>query len=383
LPNVAGQVGLGTLALQGNHFSGSIPDSWGSGLTIASAMYLGDNLVEGPLPSPLATNRSTINVFDLRNNYFYGPMPNMSSFVLLTVFDISGANVTIDWCASNPEWRSTSVDLGITDLSALCNCLTYYDPPLDLTACSAEPAAMKKRQEVSIPPHFPPAYNCVTPPETPPAPGTSPTPHVPSAQPHSPVVANDCPPPSPGPSFHCVNGIWQSTGSVTQPTLTIPRPTIPGSTTTVVIGGNLTIDGDVTFDGFETQIVVNGCIFLGDNQVVVELTKEELEQLSKEGTLSKTLVTSLSGNGCIGSSDLSETGVSVTKGSGSKGCRKVKAKNSGSSKSSLHVIFAIDNSSCNMMIIIPCVIGGVLILVGVAIVVGLHLRKMRFAKPKQ
>jgi hypothetical protein len=376
LPEMTGPMGLVSLAMNLNHFSGTIPASWGTHLTIAMGWFMNNNLLEGTLPNPLATNMSTILTGYFHDNYFTGPLPSMKQIGNPYMqFNVRGENMTMDWCGRNPEW-TTFAQPQVNPDPSVCHCMSYYDPPLDLTPLCSAPLSPPS----SPTPIIPPDHICITPPETPPAPISSPaeTPNPPSNP------ANFCPPPAPGPSFVCVNGIWQSNGSVTQPSLTIPRPIIPGSTTVVLIGGNLTVEsGGVTFDGFETQIVVNGCIFLGDNGVVVELTKEEIEQLSKEGSLSKTLVTSLSGNGCIGSTDLSMTGVFVKKGSGSKGCRKVKAKNSGSTKSSLHVIFSIDNSSCNMMIIIPCVIGGVLIIVAVAVVVGLHLRKQMFAKPSK
>jgi hypothetical protein len=153
---------------------------------------------------------------------------------------------------------------------------------------------------------------------------------------------------------------------------------IPG--VIVVVEGNLTVTDGVTFNGIDSQLLVNGCIFLGDNQVTVELTKEELELLAKEGKLPKTLITSLVENNCIGSSDLSQTTVNVKKGTGSKGCRKVKAKNSGSSKSTLQVVFEIDNSTCNMIIIIPSVIGAVIVLGVAALGIGLYLRNNKFSK---
>jgi hypothetical protein len=156
--------------------------------------------------------------------------------------------------------------------------------------------------------------------------------------------------------------------------------TVPGGGV-VVVEGNLTVSGGgVTFNGFESQVVVNGCIFLGENEVIIELTKEELEQLAKEGALPKTLITSLVENDCIGSSDLTETKVIVTKGTGSKGCRKVKAKNSGSTRASLQVVFNVDNSSCNMIIIIPSVIGVIFILTAIALVIWLFIRHRKFSK---
>jgi hypothetical protein len=156
----------------------------------------------------------------------------------------------------------------------------------------------------------------------------------------------------------------------------VPGTTQPGKVTTIIVEGNLTVTGGgVVFNGFESQIIVNGCIFLGDNQVTIELTKEELEQLANEGKLSKTLISSLTENNCIGSSDLSGTRVSVNKGSGSKSCRKVTAKNAGSTQSSLQVVFAVDNSVCNMIIIIPSVIGGVLVITAIALAVGLQMRR--------
>jgi hypothetical protein len=372
LPNIAGP--MGTEFIFGrNRLSGSIPSSWGSRLFVYSNMDLSDNLLEGTIPD-LAVGFSFPNSISLNNNYFTGPFPNMSILPDHFNFFATGENMTFDWCAANPDWPPTVNYHLITDHS-ICDCTGYYYK-LDLTTfCAPAPETSPPEGFPPLsppstrPPVIPPTYDCVTPPETPPAPIS------PSASP-----SNHCPLPSPGPTFDCVNGIWKSLGSVSQPTLTIPRPTIPGSTIIVEVGGNLTIDGDLNFDGFNTQLVINGCIFLGDNLVTIELTKEELEQLAKEGTLSKTLMTSVTGNGCSGSTDLSGTGVLAKKGSGSSKCRKVKAKNSGSTKSTLQVVFSIDNSTCNMIIIIPSVLGGILIIVVIASLVGLHIRNQKFSQ---
>jgi hypothetical protein len=158
--------------------------------------------------------------------------------------------------------------------------------------------------------------------------------------------------------------------------VTLPVLIAPG---VVLIEGNLTVTQTITFNGLGAEIAVNGCVFLGSNEVEVELTKEELEELAKEGKLSKTILFSLIENDCVGATDLSTTKIRPMRGAGSKGCRKLRAENQGSTKSSLQIIFQVNSTNCSLMIILPCVFGGIIILAAVAIIIGLHAKKKQMA----
>jgi hypothetical protein len=361
LPEIAAPMTLDQLHIARNHLSGNIPESWGSNLTILESLLIDRNLLQGTVPERIVRPGSLVQELALTYNYFSGPLPNVS-YPSLEYFSADGTNMTWDFCAQDPSIpRDAECLFSLTP--SMCSCPSFFETCFNMTdACDTVPIQFAPEGSASpIPPPTPiepPTFVCTTP----------------SASPDPPVRAPaSCPQPSPGPLFQCVGGIWKSTGSVTQPDLVIPG-------VIVVVEGNLTVTDGVTFNGIDSQLLVNGCIFLGDNQVTVELTKEELELLAKEGKLPKTLITSLVENNCIGSSDLSQTTVNVKKGTGSKGCRKVKAKNSGSSKSTLQVVFEIDNSTCNMIIIIPSVIGAVIVLGVAALGIGLYLRNNKFSK---
>jgi hypothetical protein len=135
----------------------------------------------------------------------------------------------------------------------------------------------------------------------------------------------------------------------------------------VIVLGNLTVSQGLTFDGLSSQIVVNGCVILGDNQVTIELTEEELQQLARQG-LTKTLLTATASE-CEGSTDFTGTKITVNSNSKAQKCKKVKALNSGSTSSSLVVAFSLDSSSCNTKwIILGSVLGGAIVLAVIAMV---------------
>jgi hypothetical protein len=174
-----------------------------------------------------------------------------------------------------------------------------------------------------------------------------------------------CPLPSPGPDFTCSqDGTWIAPSSVTTPSITIPG----GST--VSIDGNLTVSTDIVFSGVDSQLHVNGCVVI-NGVVTVVLTKEDLDRLVKEGRSSRTLVQSLNGNGCIDSTDLSGVAVSAKT---PKSCRRVKSSNTGD-RSSLSVLFSIDSTRCNIIIIVPSVIGGIIVLAAIVIIAVLVIKK--------
>jgi predicted outer membrane repeat protein len=153
----------------------------------------------------------------------------------------------------------------------------------------------------------------------------------------------------------CSNGQWVSTGSVSSGSVTIPS-------TSVVVKGNLTISGQITFTGLDSSISVEGGCAYVDGSVQVELTPSELEQISKESGSSRSVVLVSQSSNCT-----TNLALAVSSSKSSKSCRKVTSsaqeQNDGT-RSSLVVIFKVDSSSCNTRwIILGCVLGGILLLV--------------------
>jgi hypothetical protein len=163
--------------------------------------------------------------------------------------------------------------------------------------------------------------------------------------------SNECPLPKPYGDFVCSSdGHWVSL-TVVQPSLSVPYGSI------ITILGNLTVKTSITFNGLGSQINVSGCVFIGQDVTVV-LTPSELQTLSEEGHFKGTLIQSSNGNNCPESTDLSSIHVSVKT---PKTCQRIKTSNRGS-KASLLVSFTLDKTRCNLVIIIPSVIGGLILL---------------------
>jgi hypothetical protein len=83
------------------------------------------------------------------------------------------------------------------------------------------------------------------------------------------------PPPTIG-YWRCVNGRWESIGSVDIPPNT--NITING---TVIINGNLTLSGGTIIPTFGSTIVVTGCVKVSGT-LLIELTPEQLAQLTDQ-----------------------------------------------------------------------------------------------------
>jgi hypothetical protein len=159
-------------------------------------------------------------------------------------------------------------------------------------------------------------------------------------------------PPSTG-AFRCNNGVWEARdGDVVVPGGTV----IVGPIT--VINGSITVEGDVIFTPGSIINAVNACVVI-NGQVQVELTPEEIEELfnyPRDG--SRILVTQSGANGCL--QQLSTVPISIK--DSKQGCKKLKAKNGGTSNQ-LSVLFEIDSSACNTKwIILGSVLGGVLLI---------------------
>lgn len=170
-----------------------------------------------------------------------------------------------------------------------------------------------------------------------PAPENAPAPH------------KYCPPPPPG--FNCTaDGTWVAIGDVT-----LHAPFIM---TTVLVRGNFSVDGSITFDGNGNSLIIDGCLTLKDGSIVVDLSSGNW----KTGTVA-----------LISQKDDCPTALNqlpVTVKQPKHGCKKVKSKiDSSSTRSTLNVLFSADNSACNTKwIILGAVLGGVII-VGVVVTI--------------
>jgi hypothetical protein len=367
-----------------NDLVGPFPQSWNK-LMVTDALWLGDNHLNGTIPSDfIDVNRSTsFTGMSLRNNPdLEGGLPSFITFPSLTLLDMEGTG--LDLCASNPTFLSTDQNSCFYPVPASqwCSCAAWWTTctgssnPIE--TCPPESpmfqVPMAPPLGSSSPPPDPPV--CVTPsrvrsPEFVAPSSTSPT-SPPSSSPSGPSALS-CPVPAPQGNFVCNpnTGAWESQTSVEQPEIQIPGGA------TVVVGGNLTVTTTITFNGLDSQLIVNGCIFIDGSEVVVQMTQEDLELLIKQGKIDLTLITSTGGNTCDGSTDLATVKVVAQKPKG--GCRKVKTKNE-STRDSLNVLMKIDNTNCNIAIIIPCVVGGIIILAAIATIVAWRRRKARMAR---
>jgi hypothetical protein len=316
-------------------------------------MKVSDNFLDGTLPAPLL-EASSFSVpgssLNLNGNYFTGPVPSFENYTSLSNFRVVGENMTLDWCAQDPHFMLAGMRCFLPDDGPyVCTCQAFWDCEPNLASrCSIVPQSYDPNAPEAAPampvPRNPvrvPDSSCLSPP--------------PSASPS--IVPAACFGAAPGPLFTCQNGFWTSP-AITAPSITFP----PGTFGTILIQGNLNLtDGGIVINGFDTQVLVNGCIFIGDNTVTIELTEEQLKQLEDDGTTSKTLLTAF--GACQGSSDLKGTQIIIKKPAGSKSCQKVNTDNSASSQASLVVAFNADFKSCNTKwIILGSVLGAIVVL---------------------
>jgi predicted outer membrane repeat protein len=183
-------------------------------------------------------------------------------------------------------------------------------------------------------------------------------------------------PPSIG-SWECSNGQWTSVGSVSGDSVLIPS-----GSQTLVITGNLTVSGDVTFTGLGSTIVIEGGCASIDGSLQIELSEEDLEQISKESGSSRAVQLISQSANC---SSLQSLVINAFKGE--KSCRKIESASSrednDGSTSSLLAVFKVSSSGCNTKwIILGSVLGGVLLLVVIIILlVTFNPRMKAFVRP--
>jgi hypothetical protein len=189
---------------------------------------------------------------------------------------------------------------------------------------------------------------------------TSNPPHLPPS-PITPLVSCSGPQPSSG-TWACINDQWTLIGSLVTETLTIPA-------STVVVVGNLTITGDLILTGLKSSVtVLEGCLSI-TGSLQIELTPEELEEISKEAGSSRTLALISQNSNCS-----SLTGVTINALKTSSSCRKIVSSTSSDisdgTRTTLSGVFEVNSFGCNVKwIILGCVLGGILVIVLVVILV--------------
>lgn len=358
-----GHLMLSELLLGGNYFNGTYPASWGKMQT--KILNISSNLISADVPIPFV--------------FAFGYDSTEVEFYFNNV-DLRGRLAGLDTFASINRLEANNTDLN------LCDSLLSLEP--EIRMCVFAPSACDCYQTVTacaqtridcpatLPPTFyylpppgtgsPLAMQCVssvTREQTGPVPTNSSVPNsIPQRSPSSPCQSN---PPSSDPHWICsVNGTWVYNGSFTSPSFVV-------SSNNVQVNGNLTISGTITFPAQGGVITVAECVFLGggkgEGTVLIELTPQDLDRISKSGgSVVRNLIKTSGANNCPGSTDLSRLSIKATKKGSS--CRKATIETVNSSRSSLRVLMTVDNSTCHMIIIIPVVIGAVIILVVAAIV---------------
>jgi hypothetical protein len=103
-------------------------------------------------------------------------------------------------------------------------------------------------------------------------------------------VANNsafvCTTASPGPSFVCIDGIWQSYLPVSNVTLTL--------TGVVVVNGDVSVGGDVIVEG-GGSLISTGCVVI-NGSVIISLTQEEIDAIITAGGRNVALVQAACGD---------------------------------------------------------------------------------------
>lgn len=355
--------------------------------SLLSSILANDNLLSGSI-HPEYLNRSMVTL-DISNNLFTGSLPSVLRRTMplsyaqpwrlngnlglsgpLPTFDLHPSYLNsaiqleytgLSWCekqaAAPVAFPNSQMSVCNFNLTLACDCPELWNAtfPNIVTQCQSKATSV-----------IPPTIRESTCPLEAPAPQA-----VPSGP-------KPCPGSAPSPQFICINGAWILNGSLAvNTTLTVPPNSI------IQITGNLSSNSSIVFNGLGTTITVDGCVFLGKNgsanHVEIELTQEDLDTIRRNGgKLTQTLIASKLGNKCNGSTDLSGIEVTVKKPSGT--CRKVKVDKTKSTQSSLVTTFTLDNSHCNVIIIVPSVVGAVIVLTVVAIIVILVVKKMKADK---
>lgn len=295
-----------------NELNESIPNAWGACRLLN--VNLSNNLqLSGTIPVGLFGSSSIITSFDASYTNITGSLPNVTSTTLKNL--VLDFDSSISFCDSDSTNSLSTYTGACSMVCTEANLCTSSFPMCDTSAC--------------------PIPQVETPISTP-------------------SVA--CKGPAPSIDFVCIGGVWTAT------TTTTTTLTIPSSSGTVVVKGNVT-SSTIVFSGIGGSIVIDGCA-TNLTHIVVQFTQEQLTKLGSK-TL-QTLIT-LSGNGTsTNCTDLGAVSVSsLVSGSSCKKLSTEKVVTGGT----LSGFFTVDSSGCNRWwIILVSVIAGVIV-IGVAIVI--------------
>lgn len=358
LPELPSDSVLRYFAVSNTLLTGTIPLSYAQSITID----VSNNFLSGTTPSPVRSiyateSYSSVSFSVNGNTNLTGPLPSFDVSPKASKLKVNLQYTSLSWCeaqiaAAQVLNLNSTLDSCGFNLTLACACQSLVESfcPTIATLCSTQTSTVS-----------PPTIRAMTCPA--------------AAPPISPP--SGCPGTAPTPQFSCVEGKWTSVGSVV-----VFTPLTVSSTSNIIqIIGNLTTEAPIVFSGLGTTIVVDGCVFLNgsSNHVEIELSAEELDAINRNGgKLTQTLISSRTENLCNGSTDLSTVTVGLKKPSGS--CKKASVDTSSSTRSSLVTAFTIDNSVCNVIIIVPSVVGAVIVLTVAALIVFLVLKKKRLAE---
>ena len=219
----------------------------------------------------------------------------------------------------------------------------------------------------SLPGWFDVSFRYVGPnPSAPPPPTGSPIAPFHSTTPSPPTASSSpglvsCPRPPPG--FICApDGSWISNGSINTNTSIVFLPGV------VVVTGNLTLThGALVLSSDTTNVTIAGCINLTNgSSIIIDLNRGKGR---KSGSTTHITQSSDCPNSLIN--------VPISVRQRNKSCEKGSVRKSQSStRDSLTIVFAIDNSACDTKwIILGAVLGGVIVLGAIAAVVICNLFK--------
>lgn len=321
--------------LGSNSFDGTIPTDW-SNCKLEYVDVSKNGLISGSIP-PGVISLPSLVYFNASTTDLEGPLPSVGSS--LTTLDLDGT--FIDFCStqsSSPRGLATCSLRG----TLACDCQDKY-LECDMGCFNSNPFL-----PVEITP-IPIASNPIAAPSPTPVPTSVP---VPISTPTT--VA--CPSRAPGPTFSCIDGRWTSTVDIAGEVLTIPA-----GAGVVVVNGNLT-SSSVVINGLGSSIEIDGCA-ANLSQIVIELTKEQIEQLGK--TKLQQLL-KIASSECA--ANLSSVNVALKSNGG--GCKKVSvSKSTSGDGKTLSGLFTMDNSSCNTWwIVLVSVICGVILLAIIVLV---------------
>lgn len=328
---------------------GTMPTSYGAYWSIINFSYSPG--LNGTLPSSFTFfgAESTSSKLCFPSTSLQGAMFNTSGMGPRDYFDLS----------------TTAIDACTVTLDHAIGC---YPPP---TACQCSSASWNT---------FCSAYStyCQFPPPVPPVnvPTQTCTPvaYVYSVAPPIPAhltPTNNCPPPRPSPAFQCLANQWTSLQGIAADTVIVA----PNGVTH--ISGDLTTTNGVQYLGTGASLVVDGCTFLGQNRVNIQLSNEDISRISKSGGKLRQPILHYQASNCTGATDLSATQITTTKKYG--GCHRASSeRSSDSTQGQLVVLFSVDRNLCDLAIALPIVVVIVVIVAVVLAVVICRRQKSKF-----